>query len=227
MHLASDAQLYGSSGYHQIPVGEQFPGFGEPNSKPAIRYWLVYSMGKQFLPYVTVPYALGDITQKVQQSRICSRLVEERRGGYKNTRGYGDTANIKATEWTDRGVTRGRNDAENMVRYIGVQTLIVLALSTGWLLQAEGEEHIEACISRCEKILVADGPVTREDTHVFPIFESGYHSELVWPVVVGNGSVQQVEKKKLGCPLMPPEGIEPSSPHHFDWVHLNSVRRFA
>ncbi|KAJ7352166.1 hypothetical protein DFH08DRAFT_805442 [Mycena albidolilacea] len=35
-------------------------------------------------------------------------------GGYKNPREYGDMANIKATEWTDRGVTRGRNDAENM-----------------------------------------------------------------------------------------------------------------
>jgi hypothetical protein len=30
MHLALDAQLYESSGYHEIPVGEQFPGFGVP-----------------------------------------------------------------------------------------------------------------------------------------------------------------------------------------------------
>jgi hypothetical protein len=59
------------------------------------------------------------ITQKVQQSRIYSRLVEERQGGYKNTREYGDTANIKAAGWRDRGVTRGRNDVENMVWYIG------------------------------------------------------------------------------------------------------------
>jgi hypothetical protein len=59
------------------------------------------------------------ITQKVQQSRIYSRLVEECWGGYKNASEYGDTANIKAAEWTDRGVTRGRNDVETMVRYIG------------------------------------------------------------------------------------------------------------
>jgi hypothetical protein len=39
------------------------------------------------------------ITQKVQQSRIYSRLVEECREGYKNAREYGDTANIKAMEW--------------------------------------------------------------------------------------------------------------------------------
>ncbi|KAJ7937854.1 hypothetical protein B0H13DRAFT_1852151 [Mycena leptocephala] len=35
MHLALDAQLYGSSGYHKIPVGEQFLGFGAPNSEAA------------------------------------------------------------------------------------------------------------------------------------------------------------------------------------------------
>jgi hypothetical protein len=43
------------------------------------------------------------ITQKVQQYRIYSRLVEEHQGGYKNAREYGDRTNIKATEWTDRG----------------------------------------------------------------------------------------------------------------------------
>jgi hypothetical protein len=30
MHLALEAQLYESSGYHQIPAGEQFPRFGAP-----------------------------------------------------------------------------------------------------------------------------------------------------------------------------------------------------
>ncbi|KAJ7850572.1 hypothetical protein B0H13DRAFT_1905591 [Mycena leptocephala] len=53
MHLALDAQSYGSSGYHKIPVGEQFLGFGAPNSEAASGW----STNRQMNPDLNMPVA--------------------------------------------------------------------------------------------------------------------------------------------------------------------------